>query len=247
MKTILAQDISLHFQDQIGLIDINVNFKGNELTIITGPNGSGKTLLLRSLAGLIKPDTGEIRFDGKLNARGRGRSMDHLGIGMVFQDPMVQILGLTVEEDIRFGLDNLNMSAQEREQRVRDALDWCGLLQRRDQECRSLSGGERRRLCIASIMALEPDFIMMDEPFSNLDYPGVKEVLALILKLKQAGKGMIIVTHDLDRSLAYADRLILMKNGRIIADALPERVLPFLEDHGVRRPSGKISDMTWLK
>lgn len=238
MDSISVEGLSLEYEGKSCLGTIDCTFHRHELTIITGPNGSGKSLLLRSLAGLVKAQQGSVRVNG---ADKRVKP----SVALVFQDPLVQILGLTVEEDIRFGLENMHISKDERESRLQEALTWTNLLAKRHQDCRSLSGGERRRLCIASILVMDPDFILLDEPFSNLDYQGVKEVLGLILKLKTAGKGIIVVSHDLDRVLAHADRLILMKSGRIIADALPERVLPYLEDHGVRRPSGKIADMTW--
>lgn len=238
MDSINLEGLSLDYDGKTCLGTVDCSFHQHELTVITGPNGSGKSLLLRCLAGLLKPGTGTVRHNS--NAR------NEFNVAMVFQDPLVQILGLTIEEDILFGLENLSISKAERQTRLNDALQWTNLTSKRNQDCRTLSGGERRRLCIASILVMEPEFILLDEPFSNLDYQGVREVLGLILKLKAAGKGIIIVSHDLDRILAHADRLILMKSGRIIADALPERVIPYLEDHGVRRPAGKIADMTWL-
>jgi len=247
MKRIEACDVRFLTEAGVPLVlGIDLMLQQQECTVMTGPNGAGKSLLIRLLSGLLLPSSGKVLWDGKSAGKARTQYKDHIPVGMVFQDPLVQILGQTVEEDIRFGLENLSISADEQKQRLHDALSWTGLLSKRMQDTRSLSGGERRRLCIASVLALKPDFIFLDEPFSNLDYTGIKEVLSVICTLKELGKGLIIITHELEKILAHADRLIILKAGRIIADALPERVLPYLEDHGVRKPNLKLTDMTWL-
>ncbi|AHC15052.1 energy-coupling factor ABC transporter ATP-binding protein [Salinispira pacifica] len=240
-----ADHISLSIDGHQILSNISCSFHKGEITVITGPNGAGKTMLIHALAGLLDDMEGDIRLNSApYPAKGKALGT---GVGLVFQQPEMQVIEQTVEEDILFGLRNLKISEEERQTRLEYALEWSGLHEHRDQNPRSLSGGEIRRLALASILAMNPDYILMDEPFENLDYPGVVETLHQILRLKEENRGIVIVTHGLEKCLALADRLILLKEGRIIADALPERVLNFLEDHDVRKPPMKIKDMTWLK
>jgi len=247
MKRLTAKSAGYQADNKTWILrEINLEFQAGELAILTGPNGSGKTVLLRLLSGLLKPSEGKVLADSRSVDKMARTNKDRIPVGLVFQDPLVQILGQTVGEDISIGIDNLGLSKEERKKRIDEVLSWTGLTQRWDQDVRTLSGGERRRLCMASMLVLTPDFLLLDEPFSNLDYQGVKEVLRVIIRLKQEGKGLLIVTHELEKILAHADRLVLMKAGRIIADALPERVIPFLEEHGVRKPNQKLADMSWL-
>lgn len=239
-----ATDLSYSIGGKTVLEDISVRFSTPELTVLTGPNGSGKTLFLQLLAGLIRPVRGEITMDGRAFPGGNNRLGSR--VGMVFQLSERQILGQTVEEDILFGLSRLGLSRQEVESRLEECLNWSGLVTYRTQNPHSLSGGEMRRLALASVIAMGPEFLLLDEPFVGLDYSGATQVLSLLLSLREQGKGIIVVTHSLDAILAHADRLVIQKQGRIIADGLPERILPYLEDHGVRRPPLKLPEMSWL-
>jgi biotin transport system ATP-binding protein len=240
-----ARNINLSISGISILMEISAAFSPGEIAILTGPNGSGKSRFLHCLSGLSSPDSGTVLLDGEEYPR-RGQSLG-TGVGLVFQQPEMQVIEQTVEQDILFGLKNLEIDGDERRSRLEDALAWSALEAHRHQNPATLSGGEIRRLALASVMAMNPRFVLLDEPFENLDYPGVVETLEQILKIRERGCGVVIVTHGLEKCLAHADRLILMKAGRIIADALPERVLPHLEDHDVRRPGMKIRDMTWLR
>lgn len=237
-------DLNLSFGSKQILWNIDMSFSPGELTVLCGPNASGKTLLLSCLSGLITPTSGRVLLDGAPYPQKHQRL--GTGVGLVFQQPELQIIEQTVEQDILFGLNNLKLDQQEKTQRLEQALAWSGLTELAQRNPSSLSGGELRRLALASVFAMGPQFVLLDEPFENLDYPGTIQVLEQILKLKNAGCAVLLVTHGLEKCLAHADRLILMKSGRVIADGLPERVLPFVEDHDVRRPGGKIGDMTWL-
>lgn len=223
---------------------ISLELRNPELAVLAGPNGSGKSLLLELLCGIRKPDTGKVTIDGASFPKAGqllGRS-----VGLVFQNPEHQMIGQTVEEEIRFGLDIARDLKADSAKITHTMLEWAGLSDKARQSPDTLSGGEQRRLALASVLALQPEIVLMDEPFNGLDYEGVKLLLARLLDLRERGIGILVVTHHLEMLLAHADRLIIMKGGRVIGDGVPERILPYAEDHGVRRPPGRIQEMSWL-
>jgi biotin transport system ATP-binding protein len=240
-----ARELRLSISGKTILDGVSARFQAGEISVVTGPNGSGKSRFMHSLAGLETPDSGEVLLDSQPYP-GRDQRLG-TGVGLVFQQPELQVIEQTVEQDILFGLRNIGLDPDRRQEILEESILWSGLESHRHQDPGTLSGGELRRLALASVLAMGPRYILLDEPFENLDYPGVAETLHQIIKIRDRGCGVIIVTHGLEKCLAHADRLLLMKSGRIIADALPERVLPFLEDHDVRRPGMKIRDMSWLR
>ena len=172
-------------------IDLDI-FEG-ECLVVAGANGSGKTLLMRMLAGLLEPTEGEIRFRGKAIAE-CGKLL-RSSVGLVFQDSDAQILGETVEEDIRFGPENLKLPESEIKSRLEQTLAALELAEKRGFSARRLSGGEKRRLAVAGILAMGCETVIMDEPFANMDWPGVIQVLKIITALKQSAKTIIVLTH----------------------------------------------------
>jgi biotin transport system ATP-binding protein len=240
-----VKDLAHHFSKDSFHLDIgSIDFSSEDYCALVGANGSGKSLFASFLAGLLKPKSGTILIDGAPIAK----NPQFIGqkIGIVFQSADSQIIGQSVQDDIRFGLINLGLKKEEQDRRIIDALQWSGLEDLKDQNPQVLSGGEKRRLAIASVLSMGPDILILDEPFSNLDFPGTQEVLLHINKVHEQGKGIIIISHSIEKFLAHCNRLILMKKGRIVADALPKRVLPFLLDHGVYNPNLKWEEMTWL-
>ena len=155
---------------------------------------------------------------------------------MVFQDADSQIVGETVREDVAFGPGNLGLDAAVVDRRTDLALEKVGLSHKADVSPHLLSGGEKRRLAIAGVLAMEPRVIVFDEPFASLDYPGIRQVLQHILDLHQSGHTIVVTTHDLEKIIAHADRLVLMQNGKIIRDGNPQEISSYLEDYGVRQP-----------
>jgi len=235
MNIIEIENLSHRFADgTVGLRDINLSIREGSFTVIAGHNGSGKTTLLRHLNGLLLPSDGSIRLTGKpleadlLKARQL--------VGMMFQDADSQIVGETVYEDVAFGPENLCLKRVEIKKRVAGALLAVGLQEFGQHRPHHLSGGEKRRLAIAGILSMEPRVIVFDEPFASLDYPGIQQILQQILELHQAGHTILVATHDVEKIIAHADRLIIMQGGKIVRDGKPAEVVGDLEAFGVRKP-----------
>lgn len=235
MNIIEIENLSHRFADgTFGIEDINLNIRQGSFVVIAGLNGSGKSTLLRHLNGLLRPTGGGVRLAGipvqenLLQAR--------KFVGMMFQDADSQIVGETVYEDVAFGPENLCLDRDEIKSRVQKALRAVGLLDLAHQRPHLLSGGEKRRLAIAGILAMEPRVIVFDEPFSSLDYPGIKQVLQYILDLHQSGHTILVTTHDLEKIIVHADRLILMHGGKIVRDGTPADIMVDVESFGVRKP-----------
>ncbi len=211
-------------------------FKGQTL-IIGGQNGSGKSLLVSILAGLEKASSGSIKI------------ADKAGLGLVFQEAESQILGESPAEDIAFGPKNLGWKKEEISAAVKDALEKTGLTEKADFPARFLSGGEKRRLAIACMLAMELPVLILDEPYANLDYSGIKSLNALIRQLKKEGHTIIILTHEIEKCLGLADRFIVLFKGKKVFDGSPDQGLKQpLEEWNIRNPlvSYKaVEDLVW--
>jgi biotin transport system ATP-binding protein len=165
----------------IGLDDLSLDIEEGSFVVVAGANGSGKTTLLRHMNGLLRPTSGTVRVAGVSVAQNPLRA--RLLVGMIFQDAESQIVGETVNEDVAFGPENLKLNAAEVGRRVVQALAAVGLAEFAACRPHLLSGGEKRRLSIAGVLAMQPKVIVFDEPFSNLDYAGVRQVLGQMVDL----------------------------------------------------------------
>ena len=215
--------------------------------VLSGPNGSGKTVLARHFVGLERPQAGTVLADGvpvdRCLARTRRR------VGFVFQEPEHQILGITAGEDVEFGIRSLIPDRRERRRRAAAALETAGLRGMEDRLAAALSGGQKRRLAVASALAADPELVILDEPFHGLDPAGADGLLRTLLDLRSRGVGILLVTHDLEKCLAHADRLAVLDRGRVAADGTPEELWDRLPSLGLRRPPGspgRLGEMTWL-
>ena len=241
------------------LKDIRFDIHEGQCLMIAGSNGSGKTLLMKIIAGLLPPSGGELLFRGEslftADKPGAPRRETERRLrrelGLVFQDAEAQIVGETVEEDAAFGPENLGLSAAEAGAAAARALAAMGLVEKRLHSPRRLSGGEKRRLAIAGVLAMGCSTVIMDEPFANLDWPGVVQTLDIIRDLKNSGKTLIILTHELEKALALAGRLIILHQGSICGDGQPAEVLDRLDPAwGVRDPRrnyAAVEDCSWLE
>lgn len=191
---------------------------GDARTGLVGRNGSGKSMLARLTCGLIEPDAGEVRVCGVDVARDRRAAIGVVGI--LFQNPDHQIIFPTVIEEICFGLEQQGLSRAAARERARAALsahpDWAERL------CHTLSQGQRQMVCLLAILAMEPRWILFDEPFNSLDLPATLRIEARIAAL---GQNVLTVTHDPLRVAGY-DRVIWLEAGQVAADGPPAEVLP---------------------
>ncbi len=217
-----------------GLEDVSLTFNEGEFTVIAGANGSGKTTLLRHFNGLLLPESGLVTVCGQSVKKNPSAARQQ--VGMVFQDADSQIFGETVYDDAAFGPENLLLDRHQIDRRVTQALADVNLSGYEDKSPHQLSGGEKRRLAIAGVLAMAPRVLLMDEPFSNLDYPAACMVLTQILNFHKNGHTIIITTHDLEKVIAHAQRLVVLENGRVVKDGIPEQVVGGIERYGVRPP-----------
>jgi biotin transport system ATP-binding protein len=230
-----------------GLREVDLVLEGAQFTVMSGHNGSGKTLLARHILGLEVPDEGRILLDGA-NIR-QDLQAARRRIAFVFQEPEHQILGMTVDEDVTWTPARLGWSRERIEGSRARALRLTGLEGRGGELTAFLSGGEKRRLAIASVLAAEPELVILDEPFNDLDWPGVKTLLTILIDLHKEGIALLVITHDLEKCLAHADRLVVLNEGRILADGPVPELWNRLPDLDMRRPGplcGTLAGMTWL-
>jgi biotin transport system ATP-binding protein len=228
------------------LKDISFSIEKGAFVLLTGPNGSGKSLLLKCIKGLLKPTSGNVSIDGETLTKNPKKRLQ--SIGLVFQDADSQIVGQTVERDILFGMENLGLIEEEQQKRLGEVANLLGLKEQFKQRPRTLSGGEKRRLSIAGVLVMDPKLLIMDEPFANLDYPSVLQVLKTLLKLHEAGHTIVIVSHEVEKILAHIDQTILLEKGQVIANGKSLDLLAIMRDHGVYVPlKANIEELTWLK
>lgn len=196
-----------------------------EFVAIIGHTGSGKSTLIQHLNGLLHPTKGKALLDGTdLSGKTKEARAARGKVGMVFQYPEHQLFAETVYEDVAFGPRNLGLTEDEVEQRVREALQFVGLdygsLAQRSPF--NLSGGQMRRVAIAGVVSMKPDYLILDEPSAGLDPGARRDVFREILSLyKKQGIGIIMVTHSMEDALQFANRLLVVYDGRIIMDGKP--------------------------
>jgi energy-coupling factor transporter ATPase len=227
---IKAHQLSYRYdgRDMPALSNITVEIHEGEHVALIGPNGCGKTTLIRHFNALLVPAEGSVEVDG-MNTRDRKSHGDiRRRVGMVFQNPDNQIVGMTVEEDVAFGPANLGRPAAEIRQRVDEALRLVGMGTFAKRPPHTLSGGEKRLVAIAGVLAMDPRYIALDEPTAYLDPSGRDLVLAMIRKLHRRGIAIIHITHDMN-DLAGADRLLMMDRGAILLDGAPQDIFSRVE------------------
>src|SRR5829696_3088612 len=203
------------------LSDVSFELQTGEYVGVVGPNGGGKSTLVRLLNGLLKPDSGRVLVSGRDPATEPFEVRKHLGV--LFQNPENGLVAPFVEDDVAFGLENLGVPREEMRDRVARAIRTVGLEGYERREPHTLSGGEKQRVALAGLLAVEPEILVLDEPTSMLDAAGRREVLERLEALR-AEKTVLHVTHNLEE-LVDADRIFVLNGGELVADETPERLL----------------------
>ena len=210
------------------LNDVSVNIEKGEILAIIGHTGSGKSTLVQHLNGLLKPSSGKVTIDDiDISGRGGEAKKARQQVGMVFQYPEHQIFAETVYEDIAFGPRNRGFSAEEVDKQVHEAMAFVGLdfdtFAKRSPF--QLSGGQMRRVAIAGVVAMNPDYLVLDEPSAGLDPRSRNAVFKEILALhKERGIAIVLVTHSMEEAAKYANRMLVINKGKILFDGKPAEI-----------------------
>jgi biotin transport system ATP-binding protein len=217
---------------------VSLTIDDGSFVVLAGPNGSGKTTLVRQFNGLLDPDSGTVSVNGR--QVGEDVVAARTAVAMTFQDPRDGFVAATVGADVAFGPENLGLSRQKIDERVAAALDAVRMDGREKERIDRLSGGEQARVAIAGALAMDPDHLVLDEPFAGLDHPARQSVLDRLEALHADGTGVIVVTHDLQDVLDLAERVVVMNDGQVALDAAPETAAERLSGLGVRAPSKSV-------
>lgn len=224
------------------LDDVSLKIEENLITGLIGHTGSGKSTLVQLLNGLLKPTEGNVFVDGEdIWKKPKKISNVRFKVGMVMQYPEYQLFADTVKEDIAYGPKNMGLSAEEIEKRVLESAEFCGL----DKETLSkspfdLSGGQKRRVALAGVMAMNPKILILDEPAAGLDPKGRREILGGIKKYREkSGTTVVIVSHSMEDMAMYCDRVVVMSNAKMLLNGTCKEVFSqhqLLKEHGLDVP-----------
>lgn len=213
-----AEDLCYSYgQGKEVLRKINITVRKGEKIVVLGSNGAGKSTCFLNLNGVYRPDSGRILYRGKEIGK---KDLNELrkNVGIVFQDADNQIIASTVFAEVSFGPMNLKLPREEVKKRVEDALEYMNLGSMRNRPPHYLSGGEKKRVSIADIIAMESEVVIFDEPTASLDPVNVEMLEGVLDKMNEMGKTLLISTHDVDFAYRFADRAVIFAGGRIIAD-----------------------------
>lgn len=212
------------------LRDVSLSIQKGELVAVLGHNGSGKSTLAKLCNGILTPTSGKVTVDGLDTADENAVLEIRRRVGMVFQNPDNQIVATVVEEDVAFGPENLGLPSEEIRERVDTALKAVGMYEYRSHAPHLLSGGQKQRVAIAGVIAMRPQYIILDEPTAMLDPAGRKEVMDTVIRLcREEGIAAVVITHFMQEA-AMADRVIVVDNGSVIMDGTPVDVLTRREE-----------------
>ncbi len=218
------ENLSHQYSDgTIALDNISLSFSKGERIALLGPNGSGKTTLLLHLIGILKPTSGKVYFEDKpLEYTPKALLELRRRVGFVFQDPNDQLFAPTVKQDVAFGPLNLGQPAEQVRKAVEEALKLVGMSDYAEKPPHFLSYGQKKRVALAGVLAMQPDAIILDEPTSNLDPRGTSEILHLLLRLnKELGLTLILATHDVDMVPLFANKLYILNKGKLVSEGAP--------------------------
>ncbi|MCC7104309.1 MAG: ABC transporter ATP-binding protein [Chloroflexi bacterium] len=222
-----ASDVTFAYPaGPVALRNLSIAVPRGRRVAILGLNGSGKSTLLLHFIGILRPDRGAIRLDGEpIGYRRAQLAALRRRVGLVFQDPDSQLFAASVRQDISFGPLNLGWSEAVVRQRVEEAIDQAHIGPLADRPTHMLSGGEKKRVAIAGILAMQPEVILADEPTAGLDLESTARLMTLLNELHALGRTILISTHDVEFALGWADWLYVLHAGQLVAAGEPTRVL----------------------
>jgi len=221
MKLINIKNLCFEYKKGISVLkDVNIDLNKGEVVAIIGQNGSGKTTLVKHFNGLLRPTKGEIIINGEPTIKKSVAQLSHT-CGYVFQNPDDQIFNSVVEKEVAFGPENMGIKDIELKVRVDEALKTVGLYDKRKEHPLDLDLNQKKLVAIASIVAMNPELIILDEPTTGQDHAGLIKVEILIKKLRE-NHTVVIISHDMNLVARVADRVIMMCNGEIIFDGTPK-------------------------
>jgi cobalt/nickel transport system ATP-binding protein len=232
------RDVHFTYPDGHRALDgLSLRIEPGERVAVLGPNGAGKSTLCLHLNGILRPRHGTVSIGG-LSAGGRDLTEIRRRVGLVFQDPDDQLFLPTVRQDVAFGPANLGLPPAEVERRVARALDQVGMGAFADRPPHHLSFGQRKRVAAATVLAMDPEVLVLDEPSSNLDPRARREFGAILASLEQT---LLLVTHDLPYAVELCDRAVVIDAGRVVADGPIGQLLAddeLLARHALELPAG---------
>ena len=229
----LVQFEQVHFRygedERESLCGVDLAIERGSFVVVLGHNGSGKSTLAKHMNAILTPSAGRVLVDG-VDTADEARVLEvRRKVGMVFQNPDNQIVANVVEDDVAFAPENLGIAPEEIRRRVDEALRQVGMYEFRMHAPHLLSGGQKQRVAIAGVLAMEPELIVLDEPTAMLDPQGRQEVMSAVTRLcRERGMTVVLITHHMDECVD-ADRLVVMSEGRIVADGSPAAVFSRVE------------------
>lgn len=221
------ENVSYRYPDGTPALDsCSLAIRRGSRTAVLGANGAGKTTLFLHLNGILRPSAGQILCGGAPFDYSRaGMRKLRSQVGLVFQNPDSQLFSASVREDVSFGPMNMGLEQEEVCRRVEESLHAVGMSEAADRPVHNLSYGQKKRVCIAGVLAMKPDILVLDEPMAGLDAAMQDDLMTVLDRLHAAGMTVIIATHDLDFAYGWADDSIVMEGGRLLAHGNPAEIL----------------------
>ena len=235
-----VEDAWYSYEDgTIALQGVDLTLYSGEILALLGPNGSGKSTLAKILAGIYRPSRGRVVVQGRDLASRSVRARLPASVGYIFQNPDHQLFRRKVSDEVEYGLINLGIEATERPGAVKRALEAVGLAQYANEDPLFLGKGQRQRLAVAAVLAMEPEILIVDEPTTGQDYRMVKEIMALLNDLQQQGKTILVITHDMSLVAEYCQRVVTFRDGKRVFTGTPTELFQnekLLDRAGLRPP-----------
>lgn len=219
---IKINNISYRYEDKSVLKDVSLKIKEGDFIAILGHNGSGKTTLIKHLNALLLPDKGDISVDG-INTKKNSWEIRQK-VGIVFQNPEDQLINSIVEEDIAFGLENLGLKPEDIQKKVKDILNKLNIYHLAKENVNNLSFGQKQLVALAGVLVMKPKYIVFDEPTTVLDPKNKLNIIKIMAALNKEGTTIILVTNNLDDIKKYVEKVIVLKNGKLIFNDKKERL-----------------------